>query len=268
MHIGLIGGTGAGLFSPLGDSGCIVEQVEVQTAFAIDPVVITEWQAHGHRVLFIPRHGPNAQTPPHKVNYRAHIAALKQAGVEQIIALNAVGGITAAGGAPGTLTIPDQYIDYTYGREHTFYDGHQMQHCADLGLSESLQHVECNRPLDAVLRSALLQAAVTAGIAVSAAGTCAVMQGPRLETAAEINKLERDGCDVVGMTLAPEAGLAAEAGLPYACIAGVVNCAAGRAPIDGEGQQQSIHEQLDEWVAACMTQSHALLQAYLQHLPG
>ena len=108
MHIGLIGGTGAGLFSPLGDSGCIVEQIEVQTAFAIEPVVIKQWQAHGHWVLFIPRHGPNAQIPPHKVNYRAHIAALKQAGVEQIIALNAVGGITAAGGAPGTLTIPDQ----------------------------------------------------------------------------------------------------------------------------------------------------------------
>ena len=266
MRIGLIGGTGAGFFSSLEDSGSDVDEVEIQTAFAIDPVVVTVWQAHGHRVLFIRRHGLDAQTPPHKVNYRAHIAALKQAGVEQIIALNAVGGITAAGGAPGTLIIPDQYIDYTYGREHTFYDGQKMERCADLGIPESLQHVECSHPLDTALRSAVLQAAVTAGVAVTAAGTCAVMQGPRLETAAEIDKLERDGCDVVGMTLAPEAGLAAEAGLPYACIAGVVNFAAGRAPANSEGHEPSIHQQLDEWVAVCMTQSHALLQAYLQEL--
>jgi 5'-methylthioinosine phosphorylase len=257
--IGLIGGTGANLFAPLGRAG----MQEIFTVYSPDPVVLTTWHSHGHEVLFLPRHGAHAQTPPHKVNYRGNIAALKKAGVEQIIAMNAVGGINAAGGAPGTLTLPDQLIDYTHGREHTFYDGEHAQLCSDIGLPGELTHVEFTLPFDETLRRRLLQAATAAGIIVTPSATCGVMQGPRLETAAEIDRLERDGCHIVGMTSAPEASLAAEAGIPYACIAGIVNYAAGRAPVDADGQQQPIHAQMGALVEHCMTGSHALLQAFL-----
>ncbi len=258
-RIGLIGGTGANLFAPLGRAG----MQEIFTAYSADPIVLTTWHSHGHEVLFLARHGSNAQTPPHKVNYRGNIAAFKKAGVEQIIALNAVGGINAAGGAPGTLTLPNQLIDYTYGREHTFYDGEPGQLCSDIGLPSELTHIEFTSPFDEALRQRLLQAAAVAGISVTPNATCGVMQGPRLETAAEINRLERDGCHIVGMTSAPEASLAAEAGIPYACIAGIVNYAAGRAPVDADGNQQPIHDQIGALVEQCMTSSHAVLQAFL-----
>jgi 5'-methylthioinosine phosphorylase len=258
-RIGLIGGTGANLFAPLGRAG----MKEIFTVYSPDPVVLTTWHSHGHEVFFLARHGVNAQTPPHKVNYRGNIAALKKAGVEQIIALNAVGGINAEGGAPGTLTLPDQLIDYTYDREHTFYDGEHGQRCSDIEIPGELTHIEFTLPFDEALRQRLLQAAAVAGITVTPSATCGVMQGPRLETAAEIDRLERDGCHIVGMTSAPEAGLAAEAGIPYACIAGVVNYAAGRAPIGPDGQQESIHAQIGALVEQCMTGSHAVLQAFL-----
>ena len=264
MRIGLIGGTGANLFAPWGES----QPLTVSTLYAEAPVTFTCWQAHGHDVMFLPRHGPHSQIPPHCVNYRANIAALKKAGVTHVVALNAVGVITAAGGMPGTLTLPHQFIDYTYGREHTFYDGLQAEHCADIGIASSLQHIECTTPLDVTLREALLAAASRAGLAVTPEATCGVMQGPRLETAAEIDRLERDGCQIVGITLAPEASLAIEAGLCYASIAGIVNYAAGRAPASANGQAQGIHDQIGEFVQQCMAQSHALLDAWLRSLPA
>jgi purine nucleoside phosphorylase len=263
MRIGLIGGTGANLFTPWGDSTTLT----VSTLYG-EPVAMTCWQAHGHEVLFIPRHGSASQIPPHRVNYRANIAALKKAGVSQVVALNAVGVINDAGGLPGTLTLPHQFIDYTYGREHTFYDGAQAEHCGDIDIPLTLQHVECTEPLSPQMRQSLLLAAAAAGIAVTPEATCAVMQGPRLETAAEIDRLERVGCQIVGMTMAPEAGLAIEAGLPYASIAGIVNYAAGRAPVSANGDAQGIHDQIGEFVEQCMTQSHSVLDAWLQRLPA
>ena len=258
-RIGLVGGTGANLFAPLGRAGI----QEVFTVYAPDPIVLTSWHSHGHEVLFLSRHGANAQTPPHKVNYRGNIAAFKKAGVDQIIALNAVGSINAAGGAPGTLTLPDQLIDYTHGREQTFYDGDHATKCSDIKLPSELDHIEFTFPFDNGLRQQLLQAAKIARINITPSATCGVMQGPRLETAAEINRLERDGCNLVGMTSAPEASLAAEAAIPYACIAGIVNYAAGRAPLEADGKQQPIHAQMGAHIEQCMKESHALLQAFL-----
>ena len=153
--------------------------------------------------------------PPHQVNYRANIQALKQVGVEKIIAVNAVGGINPQMGAE-SLVIPDQIIDYTWGREFTF---------ADQG---NVLHVDFSYPYSEPLRQSLLTAAAELGLEVHDGGVYGATQGPRLETAAEVDRLERDGCDIVGMTGMPEAPLAREAELEYACLSLVVNMAAGR----------------------------------------
>jgi purine nucleoside phosphorylase len=152
------------------------------------------------------------------VNYRANLWALKQAGAEFVVALAAVGGIGAAF-EPGVLAVPDQLVDYTYGREQTFSDGS----------GGDVLHIDFTHPYSDQLRQALLLAGRAAGLAPVDGGTYAATQGPRLETAAEVVKLERDGCDLVGMTGMPEAALARELGLRYACCAFVVNWAAGKA---------------------------------------
>lgn len=168
-------------------------------------------------VLFLPRHGPNHSIPPHRINYRANIWALKQAGIERIVAVAAVGGI--AGHLEATdLMFPDQIIDYTYDRAHTFFDGEQKQ----------VTHVDFSYPYCPELRRMLIEAARQGGIRGAERGTYAATQGPRFETAAEIRRLERDGADVVGMTGMPEAALARELELRYATIAVVVNRAAGK----------------------------------------
>lgn len=178
----------------------------------------------GADVLFLPRHGPGHTIPPHEINYRANIWAIRQAGVSTVIAVNAVGGISADYLAPGTLVIPDQIIDYTYGREHTFFG-------SDL---RKVTHVDFTNPYCEKLRALLIRAAGEAGLSVLTRATYAATQGPRFESAAEIRRLERDGCDIVGMTGMPEAGLARELELCYASIAMVVNPAAGKSagPID------------------------------------
>jgi 5'-methylthioinosine phosphorylase len=154
--------------------------------------------------------------PPHRVNYRANIWALKQLGVAQIIAVNAVGGITADT-PPLTLVLPDQIIDYSSGREHTFFDGDDGQ----------VSHVDFSWPYSAQLRGILMQAGLQQGQPLLAAATYGSTNGPRLESAAEITRLRQDGCNVVGMTGMPEAVLARELEIGYACLALVVNWAAG-----------------------------------------
>ncbi len=163
------------------------------------------------------RHGEHQDIPAHAVNYRANVALLAAAGVRRILALNTVGAITTACG-PGELAVPEQLIDYTWGREQTYFDGGP----------DGLRHIEFTRPFSASLRSDLLTAAGRAGVACHAGGVYAVTQGPRLETAAEIDRLERDGADFVGMTAMPEAVLAAELGVEYVSLALLVNTAAGR----------------------------------------
>jgi len=173
---------------------------------------------NGVEILFMTRHGDAHSIPPHKVNYRANIAALNQAGATHLLAYNAVGGICADCDA-GSLVVADQIIDYTWGREHTYSDGEQ----------EGVEHIEFTSPYDEALRQVLIAAADSAGITILSQGVYGATQGPRLESAAEIIRMERDGCDLVGMTGMPEAALAREKALPYASLSLVVNAAAGKA---------------------------------------
>ncbi len=167
-------------------------------------------------VAFLPRHGSNHQIPPHMVNYRANIWAFKEVGVEQVVGMAAVGGISD-NMVPGTLCAADQIVDYTYDRKHTFYE-------QDL---TTVIHIDFTEPYCEALRQRLLAAAATAGVEVIGQGTYGATQGPRLETAAEIRRMARDGCDIVGMTGMPEAALARELELCYANFSLVVNWAAG-----------------------------------------
>lgn len=171
----------------------------------------------GGELLFLPRHGPGHGIPPHRINYRANISALKACGAERVLGLAAVGGI-GPGCGPCSLVVPDQLIDYTFARDHTFFDGG----------GEPVVHIDLTNPYCEALRTDLLLAGDRLGLSLIDGGTYGVTQGPRLETAAEVRRLERDGCHIVGMTGMPEAALAREAGLCYACCAFVVNWAAGK----------------------------------------
>lgn len=188
----------------------------VSTPYAEQPVALYREQGAAGELWFLPRHGKTHNVAPHEINYRANLWALQQQGVRHVIAINAVGGISE-GQLPGTLLLPDQLIDYTWGREHSYFSG---EHSFD-------SHIDFTEPYDALLRQLLLQAAAACGIPLGAHGVYACTQGPRLETAAEVRRLARDGCDIVGMTGMPEAALARELGIAYACVALVVNRAAG-----------------------------------------
>jgi 5'-methylthioadenosine phosphorylase len=168
-------------------------------------------------VVFLARHGYGHTIAPHEVNYRANIWALKDAGAGEVVSIASVGGIRKDL-APGRLAVPHQVIDYTWGRRATFFDGP----------GAAVHHVDFTEPYSAALRQRLLQAAAGAGEKAVDGGVYAATQGPRLESAAEIDRLERDGADLVGMTGMPEAALARELGLHYAAIAVVANYAAGR----------------------------------------
>jgi len=173
---------------------------------------------NGGDIVFIHRHGFGHTIAPHEINYRANIWALKELDVTHVIATGAVGGITEQM-SPNTLVIPDQIIDYTHSRSQTFYENNQ----------EPVVHVDFTWPYDEQLRTVLNKSALNLDLAVVSRGTYGAVQGPRLETAAEIRLLERDGCDIVGMTGMPEAVLARELDITYACCAVVVNWAAGKA---------------------------------------
>jgi len=189
----------------------------VHTPFGEPSAPMTHGAFGEHEVVFLPRHGASHTIPPHKINYRANIWALHHIGVKRVIGVAAVGGIRADMG-PLALVIPDQILDYTYGRGHTFFEN-------DL---TSVTHVDFTYPYCESLRQGLIGTARRIGEPVVAGGTYGATQGPRLETAKEVEKLERDGCDLVGMTGMPEAALAREMGLCYACCALVVNWAAGK----------------------------------------
>jgi 5'-methylthioinosine phosphorylase len=193
---------------------------EVTTAFGAPSARVHRLRFGNQTVLTLARHGAGHTFPPHTINYRANVLALKKLGAEAIIGLNTVGVITTVI-EPGGLAVPDQLIDYTWGREHTLFDGRR-------GLVE---HVDFTEPFTAQLRAALIAAARKVDVACHDGGVYAVTQGPRLETAAEITRLERDGADFVGMTAMPEAAIAREAGIDYACIAMIVNRAAGQGDV-------------------------------------
>jgi len=206
---------GSGLYS-LGEEFHLDDQCARQTPYGETSadVLLGRWQDLD--VAFLPRHGPGHRVPPHLVNYRANLWALKQAGVDKIIAVNAVGGIAADMG-PSTIALPQQLIDYSWGREHSFCDGSE----------DVVRHVDFSRPYSATLRAILKRAAAQLDLAIVDSGTYGCSNGPRFETAAEIQRMGRDGCDLVGMTGMPEAGLARELDIDYACLALVVNWAAG-----------------------------------------
>ncbi|GAB4178361.1 MAG: S-methyl-5'-thioinosine phosphorylase [Wenzhouxiangellaceae bacterium] len=227
MRLAIIGGTGVANHWPE------LSQAALTTPFGAPSDRPREVRIGDATVWFLARHGTPHRIPPHRINYRANIHALRLLGVDAVLALNAVGGIRADL-APGSLLAPDQLIDYTWGRAHTFSDGG----------SSALKHVDFTRPFGGVLRERLLDAARSAEEPVIDGGCVAVTQGPRLETAAEVMKLARDGADVVGMTTMPEAALAREAGLDYASLCMVANPGAGLA--DGEITEEDIHAVLGQ----------------------
>lgn len=208
--IGVIGGTGLSEPKFLSD----VQKQQVSTPYDQQKVQILTGSLQGKPVAFLARHGRGHKVPPHRVNYRANLWALHSIGVRAVIGVNAVGGIHPETG-PGKLAVPDQIIDYSWGREHTYFDD---------GL-DAVTHIDFTHPYDAPLRQLLIDAAQ--GRALWPQGVYGCTQGPRLESGAEVQRLLRDGCDMVGMTGMPEAALARELGLAYACLALSVNWAAG-----------------------------------------
>lgn len=212
--LAIIGGSGLTQLDGLSD--CV--EINLDTPYGSPSAAIVRGLYAGREVLFLARHGQPHTIPPHQVNYRANLWALQQAGAEAVIAVNAVGGI-AQGMGTGHFCVPDQLIDYSWGRVQTFFEG-------DL---DQVSHIDFSEPYSSNLRARLLQALQTAGCSYSDGGVYGCTQGPRLETAAEIIRMQRDGCDIVGMTGMPEAALARELSLPYACLALVVNPAAGKA---------------------------------------
>ncbi|RBW49993.1 S-methyl-5'-thioinosine phosphorylase [Marinobacter sp. F3R11] len=211
--VGIIGGTGLTTLSGLEVKG----SREVDTPWGAPSSELIEGHLDGQPVVFLSRHGNPHRIPPHEVNYRANIKALYDAGVRTLVGVNAVGGIHSDMG-PACVVIPEQIIDYTWGRASTFFEG-------DL---ESVTHIDFTWPYDQSARDILIGAATAHGVPFAGFGVYGATQGPRLETAAEIRRMERDGCDLVGMTGMPEAALAAELGMRYVCLGLVVNRAAGK----------------------------------------
>lgn len=209
-RLGLIGGSG------LDHWGDAVRTHDIDSAYGKPSAAIFEFELANLDLFFLARHGVRHEFPPHAVNYQANIDAFRQLDVSGIIAINAVGGISSQN-SPGSLTLPDQLIDYTWGRAHTF----------SMTSADELLHVEFANPFGGALRAGLINAAATAEMPVTAVGCLAVSQGPRLETAAEIQRYKQDGCDLVGMTSMPEAALAREAGIDYASLCVNANWAAG-----------------------------------------
>jgi len=212
--VAIIGGSGLTALKNLE----ITRREVMRTPYGEPSAPLIHGRIGGQSAVFLPRHGHGHTIPPHAVNYRANIWALKETGATHVIAVNAVGAIIPVL-ASGSLAFPDQIIDYTYGREHTFFGNDQ----------KPVTHTDFTFPYCEELRQALIEAAREGGFEAAEHATYAATQGPRFETIAEINRLERDGAHIVGMTGMPEAGLARELALCYASIAVVANPAAGRA---------------------------------------
>ena len=212
--LAIIGGSGLTQLSSLADT----RRKVVRTPYGEPSGALTFGRIRGKDVVFLARHGYGHTIAPHEVNYRANLWALREEDVAGVVSVASVGGIRKDL-APGSLLLPDQILDYTWGRQATFFEGAASQ----------VTHIDFTEPYSAGLRRRILAAARACAEQVFDRGTYAATQGPRLETAAEINRLERDGADVVGMTGMPEAALARELGLEYAAIAVTANFAAGRA---------------------------------------
>lgn len=212
QRIGIIGGSGLSRMETLQ----IERRQIVMTPYGEPSASMTFGLLQDLPVVFLPRHGSTHNIPPHAVNYKANIWAMQHVGISHLIGIVSVGGINHA---PGTIAIPDQIIDYTWGREHTY---------VGTDSSKMVTHIDFTEPYCEALRAQLLLGAESAGIEALGTATYGATQGPRLETRMEIQRMQQDGCDLVGMTGMPEAALAKELGLCYASCAFVVNWAAGK----------------------------------------
>lgn len=245
--LAIIGGTGLTRMEGLS----ITRREMVKTPYGAPSCPIIFGELSGQPVAFLARHGSTHRIPPHRVNYCANVWALNNVGIEKIIAVGAVGGITQDCTDVGTIVVPDQIIDYTYARQNTFFDGGDAE----------VQHIDFSFPYNDVLRRALISgASATDDIHVVNNGTYGATQGPRLETAAEIKRMANDGCSIVGMTGMPEAGLAAELGIAYACLAVVVNPAAG---VSGQAIDTTA---LPEAIQSAMEKARKVLHATVNQL--
>ena len=238
--LAVIGGSGLSALPGMAE----LRHVAVRTDYGEPSAALAFGRVSGREIVFLARHGEAHNIAPHEINYRANIQALKDAGAKRVVSVASVGGIRREFG-PGTLVVPDQIIDYTWGRRATFYEG----------AGAEVTHIDFTEPYAAALRARILAAARACGEAVADGGVYAATQGPRLETAAEITRLERDGADLVGMTGMPEAALAREAGIDYATIAVVANHAAGR----GDSRQAISLEAMDAVLARAMARVRRIL---------
>ena len=243
--LGIIGGTGLTQLSNLE----VTRRQVVRTPFGDPSGALTFGKLNRHDVVFLARHGYGHTIPPHEVNYRANIWALHSEGVGRVVSVASVGGIHSDL-PPGALAIPHQVLDYTWGRRHTFFEGPD----------QAVTHVDFTHPYCEELRANLLKAAAAAGQSIVSSGVYAATQGPRLESAAEIDRLERDGADMVGMTGMPEAVLAREIGLRYAAVAVVVNHAAGR----GDSSEAIHLDQINAVLQSSMVKVRSLLEKLVE----
>ena len=251
LDLAIIGGTGVYRMTAL--DGASPVSLPTPYGHASAPARVGQWR--GLRVGFLARHGEQHSVPPHKVNYRANLHLLHALGARRIVAINTVGGITERF-PPRALGVPDQLIDYTWGRIGTF--------CEDPGTP--VQHAEFAEPYSADLRQRLLRAAAEVNLDVVDGGCYAATQGPRLETIAEVVRLRRDGNDLVGMTGMPEAALARELGVEYASLCVVANWAAGCDPAGASAPPITLEEVLAN-VEAVSNEIPVLLEALLDRLP-
>jgi 5'-methylthioinosine phosphorylase len=211
--LGIIGGTGLTELANLN----IHRRFIARTPYGEPSQPLVFGDINGHEVVFLARHGGGHTIPPHAVNYRANLWALNSVGVCELLSIATVGGIHQQL-RPGDIVLPNQMIDYTYGRKNTFYDG----------IEQPVKHIDFTNPYSEAMRNKCLEAAKSIQQPLVTEGVYACVQGPRLETAAEINRLERDGSTIVGMTGMPEAVLARELEIDYAALCPVANYAAGR----------------------------------------
>jgi 5'-methylthioinosine phosphorylase len=244
--LAIIGGSGLGKLASISNS----RREVVRTPYGEPSGPLTFGQFAGKEVVFLARHGYGHTIAPHEINYRANIWALQHVGVTEVVAIATVGGIRPDLVA-GKLLLPNQIIDYTWGRESTFFEG------AD----QPVNHIDFTHPYDEALRLRLTKAAADAQQALHLNGTYGCTQGPRLETAAEIQRMARDGCDIVGMTGMPEAALARELNLSYAAIGVVANAAAGVGQSTDRISLEAITEVLEE----AMVRVGLILQNLVRH---